>query len=142
MHEKNLYQASNLDDFVFVNLVDLVKSQAGVPNTRNWEQKVPDKCRGLIKTSTRTWKRDGLLVARNNLTRKSEVFQNLWDLAIQAARESHLAAQSIKRTFPRGEPRNIASSVGFDSMAGAGWSPEDSRSRKVFIFPLINMRSC
>jgi hypothetical protein len=142
MHEKNLYQVSNLDDPTFVDLVDLVKSQAGVPNTRNWEQKVPDKCRGLINTSTRTWKRDGLLVARSNLTRKTEVFQYLWDCAIQAARVSYLAAQSINRIFPRGEPGNTASLVDFDSMTGAGWSPEDSHSKKVLIYPPINMRSC
>jgi hypothetical protein len=125
-----------------VDLVDLVKSQAGVPNTRNWEQKVPDKCRGLINTSTRTWKRDGLLVARSNLTRKTEVFQYLWDCAIQAARVSYLAAEPINRIFPRGEPGNTASLVDFDSMTGAAWSPEDSHSKKVLIYPPINMRSC
>lgn len=142
MHERNLYQVSNPDDPIFAELVDLVKSQAGVPNTRNWEQKVPDKCRGLINSSTRTWKRDGLLVARNNLTRKTEVFQYLWDCAIQAARVSHLAAQSTERTSPRGGPGNTAGSVDFDSMTGAGGSPEDSHSRKVLIYPPMKMRSC
>jgi hypothetical protein len=142
MHEKNLYQVSNLDDPIFVDLVDLVKSQAGVPNTRNWEQKVPDKCRSLINTSTRAWKRDGLLVTHNNLTRKSEVFQYLWDCAIHVARVSDLAAQPpMQRAFPRGEPGNTASSVVFDSMTGAGWSSENTHSRKVMIY-LIDMRSC
>jgi hypothetical protein len=142
MHEKDVYQVSNPDDPAFVDLVDLVKSQAGVPNTRNWEQKVHDKCRGLIKTSTRAWKRDGLLVARNNLTRKTEVFQYLWDCAIQAAQVSYLAAQSINRTFPRGEPGSTASLIDFDSMTGAGWNPEDSHSEKVLIYPPTNIRSC
>jgi hypothetical protein len=142
MHERNLYQVTNPDDPALVNLVDLVKSQARVPNTRNWEQKVPDKCRGLINTSTRTWKRDGLLVTRNNFTRKTEVFQYLWDCAIQAARVSHLAAQSNERTFPRDEPRNTASSVDFDSVTAIEWSPEDSHPRKVLIYFPMNMRSC
>jgi hypothetical protein len=140
MHEKNLYEVSNPDDSAFVDLVNLVKSQAGVPNTRNWEQKVPDKCRGLINISTRTWKRDGLLVAHNNLISKAEVFQSLWDCAIQATQVSYLVAQSIDRTFPRSEPGNIASLVDFDPMTGAGWSPEDSHSEKVLIYPPINMR--
>jgi len=142
MHEKNLYQISNPDDPAFVDLVDLVKSQAGVPNTRNWEQKVPDKCRGLINTSTRTWIRDGLLVAHNNLISKAEGFQYLWDCAIQATQVSYLVAHSIDRTFPRSEPGNIASLVEFDSMTGAGWSPEDSHSEKVLIYPPINTRLC
>ena len=137
-----MYKVSNPDDPAFVDLVDLVKSQAGVPNTRNWEQKVLDKCRGLINTSTRTWKLDGLLVSRNNLTRKAEVFQYLWHCAIQAARVSRLAGKSIERTFPRGEPGNATSLVDFDSMTRAGWSPEDSHSRKVLIYPPIDIRSC
>lgn len=142
MHERNLYQVSNTDDPIFAELVDLVKSQAGVPNTRNWEQKVPDKCRGLINTSTKTWKRDGLLVARNNSTRKTEIFQYLWDCAVQSARVSHLAAQSTNRTFPRGRPRNTAGSVDSDSITGAGGNQEDSHSRKVLIYPHVKMRSC
>jgi len=131
MHEKNLYQVSTSDDPVFVNLVDLVKSQAGVPITRNWEQKVPDKCRGLIATSTKIWKRDGLLVTRNNVTRKTEVFQYLWDRAIKAARGRHLAAaaaQSLERVFP-----------GID--LGDTSSLSRLGSRKVLIYPPINMRS-
>jgi hypothetical protein len=142
MHEKNLYQVSNPDDPVFVEMVELVKSQAGVPNTRNWEQKVHDKCRDLINTSTRTWKRDGLLVARNNVTWKTGVFQYLWDCAIQAAHVSIVAAQSIERTLPRGEPSNSASSVNLDSMTGSGWRPDDNQSRKVLIYLPLNMRSC
>jgi hypothetical protein len=142
MHERNLYQVSNPDDPVFVEVVELVKSQAGVPNTRNWEQKVHDKCRDLINTSTRAWKRDGLLAARNNATWKTGVFQYLWDCAVQATRVSLLAAQSIERTLPRGEPRNTDSSGNLDSMTESGWRPEDSQSRKVLIFLLLNMRSC
>lgn len=142
MHEKNLYQFSNPDDPAFVGLVELVKSQAGVPNTRNWEQKVLDKCRDLINTSTRIWIRDGLLVTRNNVTWKTGVFQYLWDCAIEAARMSLLAAQSIERTLPRGEPWNTAVSVNLDSMTESGWRPEDSPSRKVLIYPPLNMRSC
>jgi len=142
MHEENLYQVSNPDDPTFVELVNLVKSQAGVPNTRNWEHKVPDKCRSLINTSTRTWKRDGLLVTRNNSTRKSEAFQYIWDRAILVARMSHTSAQPMQCAFPRGEPGKTASSVDIDSMTGAGWSPESTRSQKVLICSLINMTSC
>jgi hypothetical protein len=132
MHEKNLYQVSNPDDTVFVDLVDMVKSLAGVPNTRNWEQKVPDNCRSLISTSTKTWEWDGLLFTQKNLTRKTEVFQYLWDCAIQAARVSHSTAQSIERNFPRVEPVNTAGSVDFDLMNKARWNPKNSHSRKFF----------
>lgn len=142
MHEKNLYQVNNLYDPAFVTLVDLVKSQAGVPNTRNWEQKAPDKCRGLINASTRSWERDGFLVTHCNLTRKTEVFQYLWDCATQAAQVSYSTAQSIDRAFPRGEPVNTANLVDFDLMTRAGWSLGDSHSGKVLIYPPIKMRSC
>lgn len=142
MHRTNLYQVTNTNDPAFVNLVNLVKSQVVVPNTRNWQQKVPEKCRALINTSTETWKQDGLLVTRNNLTRKSEVFQYLWDCAIKAARVSYSVAQSIERPFPRGELGKNTSSIDVDSMARTGLTPEDSCSRKVSIYPPINMRSC
>jgi hypothetical protein len=125
-----------------VDLVDLVKSQAGVPNTRNWEQKVPDKCRGLINTSTRTWKLDGLLITRNNLTRKSEIFQYLWDSAVQAARESRLPAPSSERAFPRAESGNMASSVDLVSGPRAGGSPEDNHSRKVLTYLPMTTKLC
>jgi hypothetical protein len=85
MHYHNLYQVTNPDDPLFADLVNLVKSEAGVPKTRNWEQKVPGKCRVLIDTSTRAWKKDGLLVVRNNVTTKCDTFQYLWDCAIHAA---------------------------------------------------------
>lgn len=131
MHEKNLYQVSTSDDPVFIDLVDLVKSQAGVPITRNWEQKVPDKCRGLIATSTKIWKRDGLLVARNNVTRKTEVFQYLWDRAIHAAHVRRLAAAEAQVFEP------IYSGFGQGDTASLG----GLGSRKVLIYPPISMKS-
>ena len=91
-----------------MGLVELVKSHAGLPNTRNWEQKVPDKCKALIATSTKIWKRDGLLVTRYTVIRKSDVFQHLWDCAIQAASMTW----SIGQTFPGSELGSSASLVG------------------------------
>ncbi len=120
MHEKNLYQVSNLYDPVFVDLVDLVKTQARVPTTRNWEQKVPDKCRELINTSTRTWKRDGLLITRNHLTRKTDIFQYLWKCATQAAQPSSSATQSFNRDFDQ-----------LHSITRARRDSEDGHSKKV-----------
>jgi hypothetical protein len=142
MHDKNLYQVTDPSDPVFVYLVNLVKSQAGVPNTRNWEQKVPAKCKALINTSTQIWKRDGLLVTQDNLTRKSEVFQYIWHCAVQAAWLSYSAARSVELTLARGEPENTTSLVDVDSMTGIGSTPEDCHSRKVFIYLPVRIGSC
>jgi hypothetical protein len=76
---------------------------------------------GLINTSTKIWKRDGLLVTRNGVTRKTEGFQHLWDDAIQAACVSHLEAQSIEETFPGNELKDPPDSL------------VDFNSRKVLI---------
>jgi hypothetical protein len=138
MHDKNLYQATsiyaNLFQPNFLKLVSLIKSHTGVPNTRNSEQKIQDRCMDFINTSARTWELDGLLVTRNNVRRKSEVFQHLWDSEIQAARVSYDAAQSIERAFPRDNSGNAASSVDLDSMTGATKARQESSLRKVLIY--------
>jgi hypothetical protein len=135
MHEKNLYHVRNSDDPAFVDLVDLVKSQAGVRNTRKWDQKVLDKCRSLIDASANAWKRDGLLVVCNNLTKKTEAFQYYWNCAKQVA---HLNDQS----FPRDEPGDTDVMNNFDSMARPRGRREDGHSEKVLVHPLINIRPC
>jgi len=87
----------------------------------------------LIKASTKTWRRDGLLVTRNGWTRKTEVFEHLWDSAVETfrVRASHfLVAQSLERSIRRGGPGNKASSVDFDSTTAPEWSPDDRHSRK------------
>jgi hypothetical protein len=134
MHENNLYQVDNPDDPLFVGLVDLVKSQAGLPSTRNWEQKMPWKCRDLVYRSTRTWKKDGLLVTRNNLTKKRQLFQSLWDRAIEEA-------EAIERSSPSGEPRDRSPLVDpdFDQVDQIGWGQKDTHPQKVSIDCPTNM---
>ena len=100
MHEKNLYKVRVSDDPTFKGLVELVKSHAGVPNTRNWEQKVIDKCRSLIIRSERIWKRDGLLVTSYNLTKKSKIFQYYWDCEIRVNQVTHPPAQPMQEDAP------------------------------------------
>lgn len=144
MHHKNLYQATgkyaNLFQPNFLNLVSSIKSHTGVPSTRNSEQKVQDRCMDFIDTSARTWELDGLLVTRNNVRRKSEVFQYLWDSAIQEARVSYDSAQSIEQAFPRDDSGNTVSSVDLDSMTKTTKSGQESSLRKVLIHPSTNMR--
>jgi hypothetical protein len=138
MHDKNLYQATsiyaNLFQPNFLKLVSLIKPHTGVPSTRNSEQNIQDRCIDFINTSARTWELDGLLVTLNNVRRKSEVFQYLWDSAIQAARVSYEAAQSIERAFPRDNLGNAASSINLDSMTGTARPGQDSSLRKVLIY--------
>jgi hypothetical protein len=138
MHDKNLYQATsiyaNLFQPNFLKLVSLIKPHTGVPSTRNSEQKVQERCMDFINTSARTWELDGLLVTRNNTRKKSEVFQKLWDCAIQAARVSYEAAQTMERAFPRNNSRYPASSVDVDSMTGNPKAGQQSSLRKVLIY--------
>jgi len=131
MHHNNLYQVTNFDDPVFVNLVNLVKSEAGVPNTRNWEHKVPSKCEALINTSTKAWERDGILVARNKVIMKSPLFQYLWDCTVQAAQVSSSTYASAEQNPLVGKPGNEASSASSDSVTPTAKTSENNCARKV-----------
>jgi hypothetical protein len=134
MHHHDLYQVTNINDPIFVDLVNLVKSEAGVPNTRNWEHKVPAKCTDLINMSTRAWKRDGLLVTHNNVIMKSPPFQYLWDCAVQAAQVSSSTGLSAEQNLPFSSPENEARSIDCSSVNRAAEALEGSYAHKVVIF--------
>jgi hypothetical protein len=123
-----------------MELVNLLKSHAGLPNTRNWEQKISDKCMVLINTSARAWEQDGLLVNNDICLRKSDVFQYLWESAIQAAQMTYAAAQSIEQAFQSDESGKTTGSVNIDLMTGTTIAGQDSYSRKVLVSSPMNMR--
>jgi hypothetical protein len=131
MHHHDLYQVRNVNDPIFVDLVNLVKSEAGVPNTRNWEHKVPSKCISLIDMSTRAWKRDGILVTRNNVITKSRLFQYLWNSAVQAALLNNSASLPAGQNLPLSSLENDSNSIECDSVNGAAGPSGDSYARKV-----------
>ena len=133
MHHHDLYQVTNINDPIFVDLVNLIKSEAGVPNTRNWEHKVPAKCTDLINTSTRAWKRDGLLVTHNNVIVKSPLFQHLWDRAVQEAKASSSTDLSVEQNPTLSGFENEARLIDCNSVNKMGGALEGSHAHKVVI---------
>jgi hypothetical protein len=114
MHHKDLYQVSSLTDPAFVDLINLVKTEVRVPNTRNWENKVPEKCKTLINTSAEDWERDGILVKGNNMRLKSHLFKVLWDCEVHAAQGRLSTEVPARQISP--SPANQASSVNGDTI--------------------------
>jgi hypothetical protein len=96
---------------------------------------VPGKCRALIETSTSAWKKDGLLVVRNNVTTKCDTFQYFWHCAIQAAQASYAASHPMERAVPRAGLGDATSSVDGGLMTVNAGASEDCYSRKVLIHP-------
>ena len=62
-----------------MDLVGLLISNAGLPNTRDLNEKACHKCISFLEASTKAWVKIGLLVTNNGNLVKCPSLQQLWD---------------------------------------------------------------
>jgi len=77
MISHDLYHVCESNTRLFTQLVSLLGSNAGLPETAELIVKVIQRCKSLIDASASTWKEQGLLVGNGKLLRKSESFKRL-----------------------------------------------------------------
>jgi hypothetical protein len=88
MISHDLYHVCEPNTKLFTELVSLLGSNAGLPDTEELIAKVIQRCKSVIDASASTWKEQEVLVGNGKFLRKSASFKRLAS-RLRAERHDH-----------------------------------------------------